>query len=395
MNTICFEPRIGERKLSLNLPDNVSEIRVTGASTDQSIAELIAKALDEPIDFPPLPLAIIDEDYIAIAVEDGVPEVNSIVCEVARYLVQHGKRQEMITIVLGSDNQDWRDRLLVELAQHDLSQISVVKHEPTHHDSHGYIAASASADPIYIQRNLVEAEVVIPVYCVRTIDSPSASDKYGMSPSFADATTQHRWNLAWLDDNKHHLHLQEKLSHEVGWLMGVQVAIAVVPACNASVSKILCGKPDPVFQTALQRVQPTESKCVEHTLAIAFVEGDWTQQSWMNVARAAAHADMQLDANGSIVICCDIKHLSKGIQQLASDVDDEKLQRHLLGSDLEDGFAAAVLSAIKSRRSIYLMSQLKASQVERLGLAYVDSPLDIERLSRESSSVCVMRSAQF
>ena len=175
---------------------------VSGIATEKQIGELIAKAFDEPIDFPPLPLALIDDDHIAIAIEDGVPDANRIACAAVRYLVEHGTRQEMITVVLGSDNQDWRDRLVDDLKSQELDGIKVVKHEPTHHDSHGYIAASASADPIYIQRDLVEAEVVLPIYCIRTPDSPSASDKYGMSPSFADATTQHRWNLAWLDDNE-------------------------------------------------------------------------------------------------------------------------------------------------------------------------------------------------
>ena len=397
MNSLtCFEPRIGTRKLSLQLPESVSELRVSGTPTDRSIADLIANTLEDPIEFPPLALALIDDDHITIAIEDGVPEANAIACAVTQYLVQHGTRQEMITIVLGSDNQDWRDRLIEALRVQELGEVKVVKHEPTHHDSHGYIAASASADPIYIQRDLVEAEVVLPIYCIRTPDSPSASDKYGMSPSFADATTQHRWNLAWLDDNKHHLHLQEKLSHEVGWLMGVQFAIAVVPACDGSIAAILGGSPDPVFQRASELIRPLDnSKSVEHALAVVFVEGDWTQQSWMNVARAAAHADMQLDANGGIVVCTDLKRVSDGILQLGSDEADDKLQRQLLGSDLEDAFAAAVLSAIRSKRSIYLMSQLKSNQVEGLGLAYIESPLDIERLCRESSSVCVMRSGQF
>ena len=115
----------------------------------------------------------------------------------------------------------------------------------------------------------------------------------------------------------------------------------------------------------------------------------------MNVARAAAHADMQLDTHGSIVVCTDLKHLSSGILQLGSDESEDKLQRQLLNSDLEDAFAAAVLSSIKSKRSIYLMSQLKSSQIESLGLAYIDSQADIERLCREATSVCIMRSSQF
>jgi nickel-dependent lactate racemase len=394
--TTCFEPKIGRRILSLQLPDFASEVRVGGMPTEQSIDDMVASALDEPIEFPPLPLALIDDDHIAIAIEDGVPEANSIACALARYLVQHGTRQEMITIVLGSDNQDWRDRLVAELVGQEFCDIKVVKHEPTSQESHGYVGASETADPIYIQRDLFEAEVVLPIYCVRTPESPSASDKYGMSPSFANAATQHRWNLAWLEDNTHHMHRQEKLSHEAGWLMGVQFAIAVVPACDGSIANILGGSPDPVFRKAGEMVRTEgEGTTDANSLVIAFVEGDWTQQSWMNIARAAAHADMQLDTNGSIVICSDIKQMSQGILQLGTDEQDDKLQRRLLNSDLEDAFAASVLSAIKSRRSIYLMSQLTSHQVENLGLAYIDSPVDVEKLCQSAGSVCVMRSAQF
>ena len=394
--TICYEPRIGTRKLNLQLPDNVHEVRVGGAPNDCNIVELIARVLDEPLEFPPLPLALVDDDHIAIAIEDGVPDANAIACAVVRYLVQHGTRQEMITIVLGSDNQEWRERLVAELKAQEFPDVKVVKHEPTNQESHGYVAASETADAIYIQRDLFEAEVVLPIYCVRTPASPSASDKFGMSPSFANAATQHRWNLAWLEDNEKHLHLQEKLSHEAGWLMGVQFAITVVPACDGSIAHILAGEPDHVFKKARELVRNEDAESNEsHDLVIAFVEGDWTQQSWMNVARAAAHADMQLVTEGSIVICSDIKSMTQGIQQLGTDEEDESLERQLLESDLEDAFAAAVIHSIKSRRSIYLMSQLTTPQVENLGLAYIDSPIDIEKLCQNANSVCVMRSAQF
>lgn len=392
----CFELRIGDRVLALQLPHHSIELRPNTIATDRSMDEWINSCLNEPLEFPPLPLALLDDDRIAIAVEDGVPEANAIVCALVRYLVQHGTQQVMITVVLGSDNQDWRDRLLRELESQEFSEVRVVKHDPTNQEAHGYVGASQSADPIYIQRDLFEAEVVLPIYCIRTPESPSASDKYAMSPSFANADTQHRWNLAWLEDNVQHLHLQEKLSHEAGWLMGVQFAIAVVPSSDGRVSAILGGTADHVFRKASELVR-VESKMLSgaHSLVIAFVEGDRSQQSWMNVARAAAHADMQLDSQGSIVICSDVDHLSIGIQQLATDEQDEHLQRRLLKSDLEDAFAAAVLSQIKGRRSVYLMSQLSASQIENLGLAFIGNVEDIERLCASADEVCAMRSAQF
>jgi nickel-dependent lactate racemase len=398
MNEIAiYELQIGSRDLKLQLPSNATEISCMSPPSEHSIDVLMESALDEPIEFPPLPLALLEDDRIAIAVEDGLPDADTITCALVRYLVQHGTRQSMITVVLGADNTDWLDRMRNDLRSQEFGDVRVVKHEPTNQDSHGYVGASNSADPIYIQRDLFEAEVVLPIYCIRTPDSPSASDKYGMSPCFANAATQHRWNLAWLEDNAHHLHLQEKLSDEAGWLMGVQFAIVVVPAFDGSVSTILGGKSDSVFQRASEMVCTHDEKSQQESnrIAIAFVEGDELQQSWMNVARAAAHAEIQLETEGSIVVCCDVKHLSLGIQQLGTDEPEEKLQRRLLKSDMEDAFAAAVLSSIKSRRSIYLMSRLSAHQVESLGLAFIHDAVDIERLCQSANSVCAMRSAQF
>ena len=56
MKTACFEPKIGTRKLCLQLPDFASEVRLGGVATDQSIDDMVSQALDEPIEFPPLPL---------------------------------------------------------------------------------------------------------------------------------------------------------------------------------------------------------------------------------------------------------------------------------------------------------------------------------------------------
>jgi nickel-dependent lactate racemase len=392
----CYEPRIGTRTLHLQLPDSVCEYGVSSASTDDSIDSLLTQCLDEPIEFPPLPLAIIEDDHIAIALEEGVPEANAIACSLVSYLTRHGTSTRHITIVLGADNSSWKESLERDLKQLQFGDVKVVKHEPTNQESHGYVGASESADAIYIQRDLFEAEVVLPIYCIRTPDSPSASDKYGMSPSFANASTQHRWNLAWLEDNTHHMHLQEKLSHEAGWLLGVQFAIAVVPSNNGGVASIVGGSPDPVFKIACQQMRVSgEESPTEVALAVAFVEGDAAQQSWMNIARAAAHADMRLETGGSIVICTDVKHLSQGVQQLGTEEPDEVLQKRLLKSNLEDAFPAAVISSIKSRRSIYLMSQLSPHQVESLGLAPIHGVKDIERLCGSARSVCVMRSAQF
>jgi hypothetical protein len=276
--------------------------------------------------------------------------------------------------------------------------IHIVQHVPGDSEKLEYVAAAQSADPIYIQRDLVEASVVLPIYCIRNPESLNASDLYAMSPGFADAQTQQRWNLAWLEDNRHHLHLQSQLSREAGWWMGIQFAIAVVPANDGGVAGILGGDPEHVFRTAtlhLQQGIDSEFPPLKQELVIASIDGVKDQQNWMNVARAVAKADRFLTPSGCMVILCEVDRITDGIAQLASDEPDDELERSLLGGDLEDAFPAAVIRSVQAKRSIYLMAPLDAGEVESLGLSPISSPVDIERLAQRFRSVCLLRTSQF
>lgn len=409
-----IQSKVGNQTISLSPPHGTREIRLGGEQSHQPLSELLSSALRSPLDYPCILDAIVPGDRIAIAIESGLPMASDVATELVWFLLENNIPAETICIVLGTGNEAWKLKLEESIAvraagRFQSEDIQIINHIPSDMPSHGYIAAAESADPIYIQRQLSEADVVIPVYCVRTANSPSASDKYGISPAFADAATQHRWNLAWLEDNAHHMHLQTKLSHEAGWLMGIQFAIAIIPACNGTIAGVSAGKPESVFAAATQsieRLNPSESlEENEFELVIALIEGDSSQQSWMNIARAIAHADALCKTDGVIVVCSDIDEVSDGIAQLTSDEQDEKLQRRLLKSDMEDAFAAAVIRSVQSKRSVYLMSQLESPQVEAMGLAYLANANDIAKLrgfaattssdSQLKNHVCVIRAAQF
>ncbi len=400
MNTPSLVVPVGRRLLTLHLPETTVETPDDSVPATCSVEELLMQSLEFPIDYPPLSSALLEDDQVAIAVEASLPDANPIVLALARYLVAHGVLAEKLTVVIGDRNEVWRNELSQQLANQGLD-VRVVMHDPHHPESLGYIAASQSADPIYIQRDITEADVVIPIYCLRNPESPIACDKYGISPGFADAHSQHRWCRAWLDDNQHRLHLEQSLSHEAGWLLGIQFAIAVIPTRSGGVASILAGKPDTIFAQATARMEANHS---EHAQAesragfeyvIAMLEGDLRQQNWMNAARAIANAELRLASTGSIILCTDLDRVTPGIKQLASDDPDDELQRRLSKSDLEDAFAAAVIRSVQARRSIYVMSNLSRSTVERMGFAFVENTVDLERLCHNARSVCLLRGAQF
>jgi hypothetical protein len=387
---------LGQRSIDLHLPEPAREFQCAAAATKRSIRDWVHDVVTHPLEFPDLSLAILDDDHVAVAVEAGVPKSVELASEMVAWLHSKKLRPEQIAVVLSATESDSLSALQSALAPYE--GLRILQHTPKDPEHLVYVAAAETADAIYIQRDLVDASVVIPIYCIRHPEALNASDPYAMSPAFADAKTQQRWNLAWLEDNAQHLHVQSKLSREAGWLMGIQFAIAVIPAENGEIAGLLGGDPGCVFQAATARLQAASNEqelSDANELVIACVEGGREQQTWMNVARAVVKADSLLTPAGCLVVCCDLHRISDGIAQLASDEPDEVLERELLRGDLEDAFPAAVIRSVQARRSIYLMAPLEESQVEGLGLAYVSGQEDIERLAHRARSICLLRTSQF
>lgn len=393
---VTFALPIGGKLVEFQIPDHARDIQCAGPATAKSIRDMVTEAVDHPLEFPELKRAILDDDLVAIAVEGGVPKAPQIVRALVDWLLTVVSKPEQITVVLGAT--DAPSLAAMERALLDHQGLRVVTHTPSDREHLEYIAAAESADAIYVQRDLVEASVVLPVYCIRHPEALHASDLYAISPTFADAETQHRWNLAWLDDNDHHLHLQQKLSREVGWLMGIQFALAVIPAEDGDIAGMVGGDPSAVHRAASTQLKASSSAEVsgpKADLVIASIDGGKDQQTWMNVARAVVRAEPLLAPAGRLVICCDVPHITDGIAQLESDEPDDVLERALLGGDLEDAFPAAVLRSVQSRRSVYLMTALDSGEIESLGLAHVATAHDLERLAQRAGTICLLRTSQF
>ncbi|XZE43864.1 lactate racemase domain-containing protein [Pirellulaceae bacterium SH467] len=388
-----IEALAGSLKVTLPVSKNLLPWSHGRAASRNDYSSMIQEQLENPIDFPSLMLAVIPDDRIAIALEEGVPDGIAIACELIRYLLQHGCDSDRVCWVLGTTSPSIVDAARDAMAAHGIDGIRLVAHDPQDQENHAYIAASESADPIYVQRELIDADVVLPIYCIRTAECPYSSDLFGISPSFTDAATQQRWGLAWLDDNTTRLHQHEKLSREAGWLAGVQFALAVVPSVDGKVAEILAGKPESVFRKGIEQLSSLPEETYD--LVIGIVDGAPQQQTWLSVARAAVLADNICQTDGKVVVCCDVRKATPGIRDLRSDSPAEQANKRLLRSHAEDAFPAAVLRSICVDRSVYLMSSLSSAETESLGFAFVDGLHSLEHLIEQSHRVCVIRGAQY
>lgn len=393
MNSDTLTAMIGSIHIELQFAENAVIVAHGRKDTRDDYETMIAQQLDSPIDYPPFVQGILEDDRITIAVEDGIPDGENVIVAVVKYLLTHGLAPSRFTIVLGTTSEARVQNIRQRLAGLHPSEIVVVSHDPNNIESHAYVAASETADAIYVQRELVDADVTIPIYCARTVECPLSSDLYGIAPGFMDAASQLRWSTAWLEDNVTHLRLHESLSLEAGWLVGIHFTIAVVPSLNGHVAQVLAGKPEKVFQQATELLTSVDPNAFD--LVIAIVDGKEEQQNWLSVARAASQAESLCKPDGRIVVCCDVKKATKGIRDLISDAPSEEANRRLLKANVEDAFSAAVLRSIREQRSLYLFSSMKPNEVESLGFAFIDSCASLEHLMTQAAKVCIVRGAQY
>ena len=73
-------------------------------------------------------------------------------------------------------------------------EIALVTHDPSDRQGLAYLAATERGDPIFLNRLLTDADVVLPVGCMQAETTPGYFGlQGGIFPTYADAKTQARF----------------------------------------------------------------------------------------------------------------------------------------------------------------------------------------------------------
>lgn len=379
------------------------QLRGAIASGSVEIPPTVAMAMEKPIDFPSIDRALVPGDRVAIAVHDSLPQASLVVQSLIDWLFNHPALSDLRLSVVLANGQDtlaeqitsWLSDKYPESTQGDEPQCSVVCHDPDDPHSLEYIAASDQAEAIYLHRELVEADFVIPVYRWLEPHDPRSHDPYMVLPTFGDRATLNRYAKAWLRHSDAGAQSSMSIA-ESGWLAGIQFAIGALANQEGQIAMLVSGTPagvDRACQEGLGTSPQAEKTSPEKGFDLVVVElvDESGAPNWRQIAGAACSAERWLSPAGRIVVVASkLSVVSPGIGALASDDPDEEIQQVLLDSQLEDAFSAAVLRGIQSRRSIYVQSQVDPEILESLGFASIRNPSELERLIHKASRVGVM-----
>ena len=195
-------------------------------------------ALQRPSDFPTLGAAIVSGDRVALAVDPNIPGIEHVIRGTLKALEKTSAGE--IDIVIGDEAQDET----VEAIREEVADaIGVVRHHSADRESVRYLGANENADPIYLNRRLVDADFVLPIVAGRPLDTSQSCDLSGVFPAFADSASKRRYRQQIACSTQPRGASENP--QEACWLLGVQIMISVASSAPSLLSgSIAASKPD-------------------------------------------------------------------------------------------------------------------------------------------------------
>ena len=358
-------------------------------------------ALDEPIDYPSLAQSTTPADHVVLVLERGVPQVAQVTADVIRALVIAGIDPDGITILQNPADVEAGGDDPCRLLDAPLRQrISLLVHDPEDRRQLAYLAATESGEAILVNRALHDADVVLPIGCLR---ADEAAGYFGIHssifPTFSDTKTIQRFRgFGSLDGHgKRRRELIAEVDN-VAWLLGVHFTIQIVPAAGDRALHVLAGQSESVRSRGQALYRDAWSWPLSHRagLVIAGIEGGATQQTWENVGRALASAGHFVEEDGAIAVCCDLDtRLGPALQRLTTASSLESALRHIGKDRPADALPAAQIAHALQQNKVYLLSRLDPSIVEDLDIIPIATADELIRLARQYRSCTLISNAPY
>jgi nickel-dependent lactate racemase len=354
-------------------------------------AAAIARALAEPLNYPPLADGIVPGDRVAIAVDGATPQLASLVRGAVEALQHAGVDPHDVSIV-AADAQTC-DLCRSEFTGGD-SGVQFIVHDPADEKNLCMIGANKQGEKLLVNRTIFEADLVLPIGCAR-IGIGTAYDI--LYPRFSGVETLEKYRSPDQRDAIVNRKGKRSEADEAGWLIGVPMTVQVVPGHGETAARVIAGEPQAVARRCdeLCRQLWSYQSPQRVSLVVATITGGPQSQTWANVGRALDAAEYVLEAGGAVVICSNLDESpGKSLGRLIGGPDLDRTVRKISRDSQADTWAAWQLARALQRGPVYFLSQLDSDTAEDLGLAPVESVDDLVRLAGRQESFAVVEDAQ-
>ena len=364
----------------------------------ENVRDAIDRALQSPIDMPTLDQALVPDDRIVIALDRDTPCAAETLASIWHWMEKRGIDPARVSIIqpasLTGKATDPRSLLPESVSR----EIAWTIHDPTSDDACAYLATSTKGERIYLAREVVEADFVLPVTSVgfdpilgyrgtTSVLYPGLSSVDAIRQSIG----QGHQELSPSDPRP-----VRQLVDEIAWLMGIQFCVQIVPG-ETGLSSVFAGLPEAV-QRKSQELLDDHFLIRMHervdTVVVA-VSGTTTGDGWEQVGRALATARRLVKGQGRIVVLSDLAGEPGDGIRLVKEVEEpgDALSplRSMMPPDLQ---AATHLANAAAWARLFSISQLPDALAEDLFMYPMENLGEVQRLLEQSESCALIGAAQ-
>lgn len=376
--------------------DSVLSFSSDRPSIDQVEAEVQA-ALANPTHYPSIAESIVPGDHVVLAIDPAVPELRRVIAGVILALGETEAGQ--IDAVLWDEASDDQ----IAMVSEEMGPSSrVMRHCGDRRRDVRYLAADESADPIYVNRLLVDADLVLPIASGRFGFDHETQDCTGIYPMLVDSASRKRFLSGAAS---------EVPASQTRWLLGVQMMLSIAPNCGNQVCRVLAGAIGWIDEQLSEMGLADLPSLGQADLVVAVLEKE-TPQTWHNATRAIQAAAAIASEDATIVLWSSIADPIPAVSQDVIDGEQDEVdtqtdaqiegeQPEAIEDDEDfpawnaDVVVARELAELASRFRLLIRSELENEVVELAGFGAISDADQINRLSQGFDVGCVLRRAAY
>lgn len=385
----------GRMTATIRVPDQAARTftRSVDAATD------LAAALQHPTGLPQLHECIVPGDRVVIAVDPETPRLIEVLTEIWAQF-QSADADLDVTVLFPPDSSGNRWQTLIEeLPVHFRNQAAVQVYNREDETQRRYLASSSDGRRIYLSHYLVDADLIVTVGIIGFDATMGVRGTNSiLYPGFADQdAVEHARRAVCTEFAPEDTHAVRELADEVGWLLGTQFAVQLVPVPDGGMAEVFCGGPPDVMSAAQRRCTELWRLTVseQSELAVISIPGE-TVCSWQQLGLALESALRLVGDGGRIAVVADLpEQMSPQLEMLRRSSDPEGLLSHLKRELPEHALETMALIEAVLRTKVYLFCGLEPSVVEDLGMIPLSNEAELQRLIDTAESVNVLPLANY
>ncbi|MCA9069463.1 MAG: DUF2088 domain-containing protein, partial [Planctomycetaceae bacterium] len=312
-------------------------------------------------------------------------------------LEKAGVSPQNVTVLEPTPNVGSPTEDLASILPHP-EMVSVI-HQPASLDDCQYLASTTNGERVYLAKELLNSEVVISIGQIAfdaVIGYRGTNSVFypGLASPEAKGKAAGQGHRELGPENERPL--RQRID-EIGWLLGTQFSVQVIPSLHGGVAHVLAGQHDSVLRRGKELVNQHWLVELDYRaeIVVVGVDEDAAGHGWQQIGSALATARNLVSKGGRIVVLSELNvPPGEGMQILMRYEEPTEGLRPLRKATPDDLIPATELAEAVDWADVYLLSQLDSDLVEDLFMVPLESEDDVKRLLGLEEQVLFLASAQ-